>query len=309
MRDLFDDFMDELRRREAAARGEDPAQVPPRRPPNEPEEPPPDPDGDEDPPRPLRTRVRRDDGTGGGFRGRAGRAGRRAGYALAALLVLAVLILFAVGLELWTDALWFQTVGYTDVYWTRIGAQVGLFAGGLHLSLAVLLGNLWLAARLTPPPGPGGGTLRSFFERLNEAAEAAEAGRTGGARRWDPAGERRAPRPTLSTDDLPDLTPLAGWVLGALAVFVALGAAGSLASAWETVLLWQNRVPFSTAEAVTDPIFGRDISFFLFELPFLRLVQAVFNGLVVGGLFVALARYLVGAMRGGSIFSTTTVTR
>ena len=42
----------------------------------------------------------------------------------------------------------------------------------------------------------------------------------------------------------------------------------------------------------------------MFELPFLRLVQGVFNGIVVASLLVALARYLVGASRGGLVFST-----
>ena len=55
---------------------------------------------------------------------------------------------------------------------------------------------------------------------------------------------------------------------------------------------------------MTDPIFNRDIGFFLFELPFLRLVQGLFNALVVGALLLSLARYLVSASHGGLVFST-----
>ena len=332
MRDLFDDFMDELRRREAAARGEDPDTVVPRRtrrgdPPEPSDSEPHERDGDEregdetdevDAPRPIRATGgsggrfggatgRRGPGgpnDGGGIGSRLGRVGRNMALVIAVLLALAVISLFAVGIELWTDALWFQSVGYDAVFWTRITAQAGLLGLGLVLALVMFLGNLVLAARFTPPPGPAGGTISRLFERLNEAAQAAETGRSGGARRWDPAGERRPPAPTWSADDLPDLTPIAGWVLAGLAVFVALGLAGSLGSAWETVLLWQNRVPYSETAVVTDPVFNRDISFFLFELPFLRLVQAVFNGLVVGGLLVALSMYLVGAARGGAVFTT-----
>ena len=232
------------------------------------------------------------------------RAGRSIGIGLAALIILALIALFAFGIEIWTDALWFQSVGYADVYWTRLTAQVGLFVFGLVLALVVLLGNLWLAGRLTPPPIPGGGTMRNLFERLNEAAEAAEVRRTGGARRWSPPDDRRSTRAAWTADDFPDLSPIATWVLAALVVLFALGVAGSLATAWETVLLWQNREPFSTTASVTDPIFGRDISFFLFELPFLRLIQALFNGLVVTALFLASARYVVGAMRGAPVFAT-----
>ena len=35
------------------------------------------------------------------------------------------------------------------------------------------------------------------------------------------------------------------------------------------------------AAPVVDPVFGRDIGFFLFELPFLRLVQSLFNAIVI----------------------------
>jgi uncharacterized membrane protein (UPF0182 family) len=316
MRDLFDDFMDELRRREAEARGEDPDTVAPRR--RRPEGQRPDPgddDGGDDserdgsdepdePPTPLRRTSRGGPNDGGGTRDRIRRAGRSVLLVLAGLVVLGLVALFAFGLEIWTDALWFDSVGFSDVYWTRISAQFGLFVVGLVLALVVLLGNLWLAGRLTPPPIRGGGTFRSLFDRLNEAAQAAESARMGGARRYDPGGDRRPAGVVWTAEDLPDLGPIATWVLAGLAVLFALGVAGSLATAWETVLLWQNRVPFSETASVTDPIFNRDISFFLFELPFLRLIQALFNGLVVTGLLIALARYLVGAMRGAAVFTT-----
>jgi uncharacterized membrane protein (UPF0182 family) len=355
MRDLFDDFMEELRRREAAARGEDPGPVtgrrarPGRPAPGDPEGSPAAPDevtdetpaaeddagdpADEDDRftprtpadrtgspadpsdpidfgrrRPTRSRTpgRGPGGPndGGGFRRRMGRAGRTFGLTLGLLIALGLFLLFSVGIDLWTDALWFQSVGFDPVFWTRIGAQGALFVGAFALALLILLGNLWLAARLAPPPGEGRGTLQSLFDRLNEAAQAAERGQAGGfGRPGRPGGTDRPV--AIESEDLPDLTPFAGLVIGGLAIFVALAIAGSIASAWETILLWRNQVPFGeVAGAVTDPVFGRDISYFLFELPFLRLVQTVFNGLVVAGLIVAFARYLVGAMRGGLVFST-----
>ena len=335
MRDLFDDFMDELRRREAEARGEDPDTVAPRR--RRPEGQRPDPgdddggdrgdggepdrdggeghdreqpdasgDGDrgDEPPTPLRRTGRGGPNDGGGTRDRVRRAGRSVLIALVGLLILGLIALFAFGLEIWTDALWFQSVGYSDVFWTRISAQFWLFVFGLVLALVVLLGNLWLAGRLIPPPVRGGGTFRGLIDRLNEAAQAAESTRMGGARRYDPGRDRRPAGVVWTAEDLPDFGPIATWVLAGLTVLFALGVAGSLATAWETVLLWQNREPFSTTASVVDPIFNRDISFFLFELPFLRLIQALFNGLVLTGLLIALARYLVGALRGAAVFTT-----
>ena len=53
---------------------------------------------------------------------------------------------------------------------------------------------------------------------------------------------------------------------------------------------------------VTDPIFGKDIGFFLFQLPFLRLVQGLVSGLLVASLVVSSARYLRRAARGAVVF-------
>ena len=323
MRDLFDDFLEELRRREAAARGEDPDAGAPRRP--KPVGPDPDDDDDRDradtaaddpgdepadrprraraaPPRepsPPRRRPVRADGDGGGG------MFRNLGWVAIGLVLLLVFSLSSFGLDLWTDALWFRSVAFEDVFWTRLGAQVGLFALAGIATLLILLGNLALAGRLMPPPDAerSGGSFRSLFDRLNEAAQAAERERGGPGRRWS----AEEPRPVaFGTDDLPDLTPIARVALIAVSVLAALTVAGSVAASWETVLLWQNRVPYSpeTAAAVVDPIFGRDISFFLFELPFLRFVQALFNGVVIATLIVVLARYLVGASRGSLVFTT-----
>jgi uncharacterized membrane protein (UPF0182 family) len=348
MRNLFDDFMDELRKRESAARGQ-----PPRR------EGEPGPDGDEphdesaadddaargadgngddnadadqpdtaepdadEPdaePRPIfevpkgrggppRRRGPGGPNDGGNLGGRAARAGRRLGLVAIILAALALLILFGVGIDLWTDALWYKSVGFDSVFWTRLTANLGLFAGAGILALVVLLGNLWLARRLSPPPVEGGrGSLRGFVDRLNEAA--AQAGEPRRGRPGSPFGDGRGafgrpPAVVFETGDLPDLSPLAGVALVALAVLVALGVGASVGGAWQTVLLWINRVPFSpAATAVTDPVFGKDISFFLFELPFLRLVQGLFNGLVVAALIISLAQYLIAASRGGLVFST-----
>ncbi len=156
-----------------------------------------------------------------------------------------------------------------------------------------------------PPgePGRGPSSLSSLFDRLNEAAQQGAQARSGVGRRYQPEEARTV---TFAAEDIPDLTPVAKVVLVVVSVLIALTIAGTVAAAWETVLLWQNRVPFSpdTATAVVDPIFNRDIGFFLFELPFLRFVQALFNGVVVATLIVVGARYLVGAMRGGLVFIT-----
>ena len=118
-----------------------------------------------------------------------------------------------------------------------------------------------------------------------------------------PAEGGPPPRPTITfeADDTPDLSPLVITGLTVIAVLAAVGTAGALSSSWDTILLWQNRVPFAAAgaTAVVDPVFGRDVSYYLFELPFLRLAQAVVGGLLVATLVVVGGRYLLAGARGG----------
>jgi uncharacterized membrane protein (UPF0182 family) len=244
-------------------------------------------------PRPFRSR-------GGVRRRAAGGSGSRRSIVLGVLIVivLAILLFGRTAVDLATDVMWYRSVGYEGVLWTRLGAQVGLFALGALVALAVLLGNLWLAGRLAAPPPEGtGGALKGLVDRINEAARNAE--RPG--MDWPP-GPRAG---SMEIGELPPLLPLGRYVLVGFSVLVVLGVAGGFASAWETILLWQNRVPFSaTGTAVNDPIFGRDIGFFLFELPFQRFVQSLLVGLLVASLLVAGARYLLSAVDEGLALTT-----
>ena len=55
---------------------------------------------------------------------------RRFGIGLIALAIVVVVILLGVGVNFLTDAIWFQSVGYESVFWTRVLTQVGLFVAG-----------------------------------------------------------------------------------------------------------------------------------------------------------------------------------
>ncbi len=238
---------------------------------------------------------------------------RRAGLVAIVIVVVLVLLLAGAVIDLWTNAIWFRSVGFDAVFWTRIGVQAGLFVGSLLLALVVLLGNLIVAGWLTPPVDPERpGQFRTVADRIAQAQRQAEwnaRGRsTGGG--FGPFGGPGAGRSHgaefafAGGESMPDLVPVGGWVIAGFAVLLALGVAGAVSGAWETLLLWVNRVPFSTTSSVVDPIFGKDISFFLFELPFYRLVQELANGILLAALAVAGARYLLAITRGGEVFIT-----
>jgi uncharacterized protein len=337
---MFDEFMKELRRRQAEAagtrrpgKGADPeedsisdgdpesvlADADDGAPPAEASDDPDPVEGDE--PEPIRPVTGRGPRRGGRPplppRGRRGVGGpgdggpslrRQLAIAAAIVVGIVVLLMAVVGLELWTDAIWYTSVGFGEVFFTRLRIQGLLFLGGTAATLAILLFNLWLAGRLLPPAGDGsvGGSLRSFIDRLNEAAQSAERaaqGRPSGP--WDPQRPGQRPPVDVSPIDLPDPTPIGRAIIAIIAVFIAVTVGGALASNWETIVLWANRVPYApSGAAVTDPVFGRDISFFLFDLPFLRFLQATLIGLVIASLIVAAARYLVAALADRAVFTT-----
>ena len=77
------------------------------------------------------------------------------------------------------------------------------------------------------------------------------------------------------------------WLLTGVALFLAFGFASSIAVRWDEFLLFLNRVPYGTA----DPLFGRDISFYLFELPIYEALQQWTISLLLLTLLGTLAIY------------------
>ena len=370
MRDLFDEFMDELRRRQAAATGDDargrsgpgdhgPSDDDPSRDDEdgsgsgEPDrdtgsghDSPDDGDAhgdasDDDPtppgpePTPIDARrARPGAGHGEGSAGRrpppggpndGARSGGRgwSGRRIAAVaIVVALILLFTLGgslVNLWTDLIWYRSVGFDSVFWTRLLTQAGLFVGMLLLALLFLLGSFWLADRVVPPTtGRSGGG--SITDRIVEAIQRAEE-RSQASNRYQAFGGRDDPRfegwsrqrrppgggtVVLDSDDIPELTPIVRIVLIVVAVIFALAIAGGVSSNWETIQLWAHQVTFAPdgQPPVVDPIFGRDIGFYLFQLPFIRLVQSVATTLLIGALLIAAARYTIGFIESGLVLTT-----
>jgi uncharacterized protein len=318
---MFDEFLEELRRRQAGEQPGDDSSKAPRDSGDGNDDPGDDDDeagdraddeagdGDDDghpserptsrsddrrPPPPPRP-IRRQGGDGPSLR-------RQIGLIVAIVIALFVITMLVVGVDLWTDAIWYRSVGYDAVFWRRISVQVGLFVFGTLVAIVVLLGNLWIAGRLLPPPEGDGGTLRTLINRFNEAAERSQQAR--GAP-WEQPRRRSSPI-NVTAADMPDPTPIGRGIIAIITVLVALTIGGTIASNWETILLWLNRVPFDPTgpDKVVDPVFGKDIGFFLFDLGFLRFVQTTVIGLLIASLVVAGARYLVGALAGSRVGET-----
>ena len=152
---------------------------------------------------------------------------------------------------------------YTDWLWFgEVGYQpvflTMLRAQGLLFVIAFAIAVAWLAANIRTAV-VGIGDLRPVFTTREGLELALPGGR--------------------------QLRTLGMAVAVLLAVIVAFYAAGN----WETWLLWRNAVSFGT----TDPILGRDVSFYVFSLPFLQFARGLAQGLVILAALAAGALYLV----------------
>ena len=115
-------------------------------------------------------------------------------------------------------------------------------------------------------------------------------------------------RPVFMTRDglevtLPGEHQLRTIALGAatiLAVLVGLFASNR----WETWLAWRNAVEFGQV----DPILGRDVSYYVFSLPFLQLVRGLAQTLVILAALAAGGLYLLSGSLGSGFPARLTMT-
>lgn len=160
--------------------------------------------------------------------------------------------------DFYTDVLWFDQLGYLNVLTTQVFAQAALFAVAA-LGFGLITGlSLWLAYRFRPV------YIRfpdenSPFEQYRQLLEQL----------------RRAVMIGV---------PIALGVLAGLAV----------APSWNLVLTYLNRTPFGE----TDPQFGLDVSFYIFELPFLTgLVGYISAALLISLILTAGVHLIYGSIR------------
>ncbi|GAA4346689.1 UPF0182 family protein [Angustibacter luteus] len=184
------------------------------------------------------------------------------------IVVVGLVLLVVFASRVWVNVLWFQSVGYTKVFSTTLSARVLLFVVAAVLVGGAVALSLSLAYRTRPVYAPVSPEQASL-DRYREQVE---------------------PLRKLATIVLP--------------VAVGLIAGAATAGRWQTYLLWLHRTPFH----VKDPQFGLDVGFFVFTLPFLRLVLGVLTAAVVLSFIAAfVVHYLYGGLRlqGGDQRTTT----
>jgi uncharacterized membrane protein (UPF0182 family) len=175
--------------------------------------------------------------------------------AVALVVLFLVLSLFT---GVWTEKLWFDSVGYSKVFTRLLWTRVGLFLVFGALMALVIGINLYVAYRLRPifrPNTPDQANLERYREVV---------------------------------------TPIRRLLLIGVSVVLGIFAGVSATGQWRTFLLWEHRQSFGK----TDPYFHKDIGFYFFSLPWFHyLVDFATTALVIGLMAAVLVHYLYGGIR------------
>ncbi len=175
-------------------------------------------------------------------------------YGLAALFIFAAPRFF----QLLTDWYWFVEVGFSTIFTTILYSKILLGLGVGVLTFVVIYGNLRLAGRL----------VASTPFTIN--VRGGERGETIKIKELD--AEKY-----INKSILP-VSLILGFLTGLFGV-----------SNWETVLKYFNATPFNTL----DPIFGRDIGFYFFDLPFIQFLVGLGFWLIIASLIGVAASYVL----------------
>jgi uncharacterized membrane protein (UPF0182 family) len=162
------------------------------------------------------------------------------------IIVAAVVLISLLGVisGLIQKELWMQQLGYTSVFWTLLSLRWGLFCAAFAVALAYFWINLRFAARNGAAFRAGSLTSESTF-----AAK-------------------------IGIEISPAVLKLA---MGTLAALAALIFAAIFYAQWDTYL----RFRYGGSFGLPDPLFGVDVGFYLFRLPFYELLQSSLTALTL----------------------------
>jgi len=160
-----------------------------------------------------------------------------------------IVIVLSVVLGLVQKWLWMRQLDYAGIFWTLLSVKWGIFGVTLVVSVFYLWFNLRFAARnIDLVDG------ESFFSRTFR----------------HPADKSR----TINVVVSPQLLVFA---IDFAIVVLSLIFAMSVSSQWDTYL----RFRYGGSFGVADPLFGIDLGFYVFRLPFYELVQGSITVLTV----------------------------
>jgi uncharacterized protein len=190
--------------------------------------------------------------------GRSGAGGRH--RRRVTLLLVAAVVALALGassmLSWYVEALWFESLGFGDVFWKTLELKSSLFCG---FTLATFL-LVYAAFRLLQPAGLTGRVLY------------------------------------VNGQPVPlSLQPLVRAVSWAVALVVGVGAGSGMMADWTAFAQYLHAPAPTGVAALTDPIFGRPLTFYLFTLPVWQLLATWLTTLSLVILAASLLSFLLSS--------------
>jgi uncharacterized membrane protein (UPF0182 family) len=173
--------------------------------------------------------------------------------------IVVALILLSGAATAYTEILWFREVHYSKVLWTAITTRLVLGVVFGVIFAVLLLLNLWIVRKITNPA-----RLFSVPDQIFERYRAT-------------------------------LQPYMKWAIIAGAIVFGIFAGSGASVKWREYQLYTHATTFG---GLPDPVFHKDIGFYIFKLPFLQFIFTwVFSTLIVITLVVAFAHYFMGGIR------------
>lgn len=166
----------------------------------------------------------------------------------------------------YVDWLWFKSVNYSQVFTISLVNRLGLMVGVFLIAFLFIWGNLWLTKKNEHP-------------------------------------EHEAPHPSEEDPDVIFINRhLAGWgnlltgenqkwIFLAAALFGAYLVSGTLGNHWIVVQQFLQKSAFG----ITDPVFGKDLGFYFFNLSFYHFAYSLLMTLLLATTFIVGMIYLLNA--------------
>lgn len=179
------------------------------------------------------------------------------------LVIVALIILFFAIIspiaQIYTDVLWYNQVGFQQLFWKMILAKIIMVVvfGAFFFFLLYL--NIFLARRIPPPQNIEieGSPLESLIVRARES--------------W---------------------MKIIGIALLVFSIIASISAGIGWAGKWEVVLKFLNH----TSYGKVDPLFGKDIGFYMFSYPFQR---TLVDWLISSMFFIFFVTVIIYVFSGG----------
>ncbi len=147
------------------------------------------------------------------------------------IAIVAVLVFGSrIALSYWVDLLWFNSLGYAEVFWKARGLEWGIFSAFVVVTFAILFGVFSILKHIHSDDLPDDHTIFIAGNPIKL-----------------PVG------------------PALRWIAGALSLVISLVTGAAMQAQWPTLALFWYAPP--TSGNVADPILGRPLNFYLFALP------------------------------------------